>query len=263
MTEQATAKADPQGRPSSSIGRVFAVIRVLRRSPVALTLTTVAQEAGIAPSTAHSLLTELLAQGAVTLDENKRYRLGPSLLYLGSAYARATPLFRSTWIELVDLANELGVTAAIAIPWEAHHLIIASHQGGRSAVDVAFGGKVPLDGGSWGKAYFASAGVPLPEELGIYTSRTMTNRDDYETAIAATHSMGYAADVEEFAEGVAAVAAAVTSDSGYEGLASLMWAVGQTAELDVAKIGRRLAALTARASLSLGDPSRVSSVGSE
>lgn len=259
---QSTVNKRQSERGSSGIGRIFSVVRVLRRSSTALSLTAVSQQAGIAASTAHSLLTELLAHGAVTLDENKRYRLGPSLFYLGSAFARGTPLFRSTWIELVDMANEFGVTGALAVPWDEHHLIIGAHQGGRRGVDVAFGGRVPLDGGSWGKAYFALAGQPLPAKLVSYTSKTVTDHSEYQRQLDGARTLGYSVDSEEFADGVAGVGAGVTSDRGYEGLASLMWSVGAP-EIDTDVVGRRLAALTARASLSLGDNRRVASVGIE
>jgi hypothetical protein len=72
----------------------------------------------------------------VVQDGDKRYELGPAMFYLGSAYARATPLYRSARAELVAAANEFGVTAAIAVPWENHHLVLNAHRGGDSDVAV-------------------------------------------------------------------------------------------------------------------------------
>jgi DNA-binding IclR family transcriptional regulator len=254
---------DPSARRAGAVGRVFAILRVLRRRGTAAALTSIANEAGIPASTAHALLTQLLDEGAVVLDENKQYHLGPALFYLGSAYSRGTPLFRSTWIEIVDLANEFSVTAALGVPWDEHHLIIAAHKGGELAVDVAFGGRIPLDGGSWGKVYYASANVELPAKLTPFTPKTITDRDAYAAEIEKVRAAGHARDDEEFREHVVAVAASVTSASGYEGLASLMWSVNEGQRFELDAVGRRLAAVAARASLSLGDPTRIVSVGFE
>jgi IclR family acetate operon transcriptional repressor len=255
--------AEEMGKPTSAIAKAFAVIRVLRRAPSSVTLTSIAEQVGIAPSTAHSVLTELLAQGAVMQDGDKRYQLGPSLYYLGSAYARHTPVFRSIWMELVALANELAVTAAVAAPWEEHHLIIASHQAGTPDVDVAFGGRVPLDGGSWGKAYWAWSGAALPKSIQAYTAKTVTDMADYRADIERTRDRGYAIDQEEFSDGIAAVTTSVTSQAGYEGLVSLLAPASRMAELTFEQTGRRLTALAGRASLALGDSSRLTLVGAE
>jgi DNA-binding IclR family transcriptional regulator len=257
------AEPDANGKPSSAISKAFAVIRVLRRSASPLTLTSIAEQVGIAPSTAHSVLTELLAQGAVMQDGDKRYELGPSLYYLGSAYARHTPVFRSIWMELVALANEFEVTAAVAVPWEEHHLIIASHQAGAPDVDVAFGGRVPLDGGSWGKAYWAWSGAAPPKTLTAYTKQTITDPQQYLQEIAKTREQGYAIDQEEFSPGIAGVTTSVTSHNGYEGLVSLLAPTTKAAELTYEQMGRRLVSLAARASLALGDSTRRVLVGAE
>jgi DNA-binding IclR family transcriptional regulator len=250
-----------RGRKSTSaIDKAFAAVMVLRRSPSPLTLTAIAAEVGIAPSTAHSLLNDLLAQGAVVVDEDKRYRLGPALYYIGAAYARGTAIFRSTWIELVALANELSMTAAVAVPWDNHHLIIASHQGGDSDLNVAFGGRVPLDGGSWGKAHFAALGTE-PATLTKYTNNTIVEPKLYRAELARTRERGFATDFEEFSPGVAGLCSSVTSDVAYEGLASVLVPLARVSPEELEQVGRRLSALAARASMSLGDSTRVAVVG--
>jgi DNA-binding IclR family transcriptional regulator len=194
VTDQESNTRKKDARVSGATGRLFAILRVLRRVGSPLPLSSIAKESGIPASTAHALLAQLMTAGVVMLDENKHYRLGPALLYLGSSYMRGTPLFRSTWIETVDLANEFSLTAALGIPWDEHHLIIASHKGGQFAVDVAFGGRIPLDAGSWGKAYYASSGADLPTTLSVYTDHTITDRNQYLTEIEKARAIGYAAD---------------------------------------------------------------------
>jgi DNA-binding IclR family transcriptional regulator len=250
-------KPDENGKSSSAIGKAFAVIRMLRVSPSPFTLARVAAEVGIAASTAHSLLTELLSQGIVTQDADKRYQLGPALFYLGAAYARHTPLFRSVWVELVNLANEFDVTAALATPWENHHLIIASHRAGEPPIAVAFGGRVPLDSGSWGKVFYASSAAPLPSKLTSYTGRTIKDLEEYKKDVAVVRERGFAIDNGEFSEGVAAVAAPVSSYSGYEGLVSILTSTEKMKELTFDRVGSRLASLAGRAVFALGGESRM------
>ena len=244
-------------RSTSAIGKAFRAIRVMRRSPGPLTLTALASGIDIAPSSAHSILTQLVEQGVVVQDADKRYQLGPAMFYLGSAYARATPIYRSVWSELVTAANEYGVTAAIAVPWEHHHLVLNAHRGGGSDVAVPFGGRVPIDAASWGKVYYAWSGEAVPEHLPSYTSRSLQTGAELTAELTEVRERGYAVDRGEFSEGVGGVCAAVTSSAGYEGLASLLAPLPKIEKVGVEVLGQLLATLAGRASRALGDPSRM------
>jgi DNA-binding IclR family transcriptional regulator len=243
--------------------KAFSVLRLLKRTSGALSLTDVSRSIKISPSSAHAILNELMAQGAIVQDSEKRYQLGPSTFYLGATYARGLPIYRGVWNELVGLAGELSLTAVIAVPWEGHHLIVSVHQSARSDVDVAFGGRVPLDAGSWGKAYHVWANVGPPSQLHEYTQESITDPREYQLELDRARSRGYATDDEEFTTGVGAVTAGVTSERGYEGLASLIGPVGRITELGFEVAGRRLASLASRASFALGDPGRIRIVGGE
>jgi len=267
MTSSATDQDGSTNRGSSNsggaVGRSFSILRVLRRSSAPLPLTAISDEIGIAPSSAHSVLMQLLAQNAVVQDGDKRYRLGPAMFYIGSAYARGSSLYRAAWSELITSANELGVTAALAVPWENHHLIISSHRAGDSDVSVPFGGRVPIDGGSWGKVHFAWSGDPLPAKLTSYTSASIVDRKAYAEEIETTRRNGYAVELGEFADDIGGVSAPVTSSAGYEGLGAYLAPLSRIEELTLPVIGRRIAGLTARSSLALGDSERVRFFGSE
>jgi DNA-binding IclR family transcriptional regulator len=248
---------------TSAVGKAFAIMRVLRRAASPLTLTAIAEGVGMAPSSAHSVLNQLLQQGAVVQDQDKRYQLGPATFYLGSAFARGTRVYRSVWVELVSAANSLGVTSALAIPWDNHHLVLNSHRAGDSDVAVPFGGRVPIDASSWGKVYFAWSGAPLPKDLRSYTSKSVVDPKLLAKEIEKVRSAGYAVDDGEFADGVGGVAAPLTSDSGYEGLASFLAPVTRVNELGLEVLGRRISTIAARASLALGDQDRMSYFGVE
>jgi DNA-binding IclR family transcriptional regulator len=217
----------------------------------------------IAPSTAHSIVNELSAQGVVIADGDRRYRLGPSLFYYGAAYARSASVYRSTWRHLVALSREVSLTAVIAVPWQHHHLILNVYSSGSSGMDVAFGGRVPIDAGAWGKAYFAWSGEEPPTELASHTPKTITDPKRYSEEIESARVQGYAVDLEEFVLGAGAVAAAVTGEHGLEGIAALVGLISEINAVGEADVGRRLAGVASRASYTLGDRSRVRVVGEE
>ncbi|HEY5333835.1 MAG TPA: helix-turn-helix domain-containing protein [Solirubrobacterales bacterium] len=252
-----TQGEDAEAGRSGAIGRGFEILRALRASRAPLSLTAVAEAIGVAPSSAHSILTQLLAQDAVRQDEDKRYQLGPVTFYVGAAFSRGSAPYRSTWVELVDLANEFSVIGALAVPWESHHLILQSHRAGSSDVDVPFGGRVPIDAGAWGKVYYAFSGAEQPAKLSAYTQHSVVDVRQYAEQLEQVRENGYAVDDSEVAEGIGGVSAPITGNTGYEGLAALIGSTGTLEEIDQAILGRRLAAVAARASLTLGDSSRM------
>ena len=247
----------------SAITKAFTVLRLLRRSSGAMSVTELAKAARVAPSTAHAILAELQSQGAVAQDEDKRYRLGPTTYYFGAGFARNAPINRAIWSDVSGLARELSLTAVIAVPWENHHLVIGVDLNGGADVEVAIGGRIPLDAGSFGKAYFAWSDATLPAKPVAYTGKTPASAAEYKESVKRAKETGYATDAEEFALGVGAVAAAVTSERRYEGLVSLIGPIAHVTELGFDATGRRLAGLAARASYALGDVQRVRVLGLE
>jgi IclR family acetate operon transcriptional repressor len=228
-----------------------------------MSLTDIARSVKIAPSTAHSILNELLAQSAVVQDNGRRYRLGPASLYLGASYVRNVPIYRGAWSELVELSGDVGLTAVIAVPWEKHHLILSVHHDGGPGIEVAFGGRVPIDAGAWGKAYFAWSGDDVPATLASHTPKAIVDRKQYVNEVKRARELGYAIDDEEFVLGASAVASAVTSENGFEGVAALTSSSRRMAEVGADEAGRRLAHVASRASYALGDHTRVRVVGAE
>ncbi|HVW47027.1 MAG TPA: helix-turn-helix domain-containing protein [Solirubrobacterales bacterium] len=248
---------------ASALTKAFEVVKTLRRTSTPMSLTAIASETGISPSTAHSVLGEMLAQGVVSQDKDKRYRTGPALYYWGSSFARNTPIYRTLWREMVDISNELSVVGVIAVPWDDHHLILQANHSEGAGIGVAFGGRVPLDAGSWGKAFYAWSDAPLPKQLTRYTPRTIEDPNVYAEHVEEARQLGYATDHQEFDDGFEGVASGVTSERGYEGLGSFLAPADRMQELTPEAVGLRLAEATSRASFSLGDPGRLRLVGSE
>jgi DNA-binding IclR family transcriptional regulator len=247
---------------TTAVTKAFSVLRLIRRSQTSVSVSEVARSLHTAASTAHAILADLQAQGAVTQDTDKRYRLGPTTFYLGAAFARSAPISRGIWNELTELSRDLSLTAAVAVPWENHHLILNVHQHGDGEVDVAFGGRVPMDAGSWGKAYYAWSCIE-PAVPTAFTPNSITDVAEYRAQVDKVRERGYATDNEEFTLGIGAVAAGVTSERGFEGVASLVGPISQVTEIGFDVVGRRLAGVASRASFALGDVRRMKVLGVE
>jgi DNA-binding IclR family transcriptional regulator len=241
---------------ATSAVRLFDVIGLLRKATGPQSLTDIAKGLKIAPSSAHALLSVLLKQGIIAIDADKRYQLGPAIFYLGAAYARNTRIYRTIWNDLVQAAHDLDLAAAIAVPWEQHHLVLAVHQNGGPRVGVAIGSRIPLQAGSFGKVYYASVVGKPPPQLTRYTPATITSATEYRKELRLSKQRHFATDREEFVVGVGAVATAITADDGYQGLASLMSSAERMEQLGYERVGERLALLGSRGSVILGDRRR-------
>ena len=248
---------------ASAVSKAFAVMWLLRRSPEPLNLSEIARSVSIAQSTAHSVLKELLAQGALVQDDNRRYSVGPAMFYLGAAYVKQVPVHSRIWDSLVGLADDVRFTAVLAVPWRDHHLILNVHQNPQPGVDVAFGGRVPIDAGAWGKAYYAWSDE-RPGALTQYTPNTIVDQEAYEGQLAAARARGYATDLGEFLVGARADASAVTNNKqGVEAIIALVGGAGSTSEVSLSDAGQRLAGLAANVSYALGDGRRVKVIGQD
>jgi IclR family acetate operon transcriptional repressor len=246
---------------SRSHERIFDVIAALRDAHRPLSLTEVARAAQLAPSSTHSMLSALLSRQVAVINADKKYSLGPALFHYGTSYAKQTGLYRSTWRGVVSLAHEYGMAAALSVPWEAHHLVLAVHDEPDAAVRLGIGSRIPLDAGSYGKIYFAYAGVAGPAVLTRYTASTSTEPVRFGAELEVVRRRGYALDEGEYVADVRAVAAAVTSSDGYEGLVALMSSSSSGQSRDLTEIGERLALFCARASAILGDSRREPAYG--
>jgi DNA-binding IclR family transcriptional regulator len=248
---------------ASAVSKAFRVIWLLRRSPEPLNLSEIARSVSIAQSTAHSVLKELLEQGAIAQDDNRRYSIGPAMFYLGAAYVKQVPVYSRIWDSLVALADDVRLTAVLVIPWRDHHLILDVHQNPQPGVDVAFGGRVPLDAGAWGKAYYAWSSE-RPKSLTQYTPKTEVSLEAYERELDEARTRGYATDLGEFLVGAGAVASAVTNGKQeVEAIVALVGGAGVTAEATLTDAGQRLSGLVANVSYTLGDDRRVKVIGQD
>ncbi|MGW4205243.1 IclR family transcriptional regulator [Streptomyces sp. NPDC004726] len=198
-----------------SLERAAAVLRLLAGGERRLGLSEIASSLGLAKGTAHGILRTLQAEGFVEQDPaSGRYQLGAELLRLGNSYLDVHELRARALVWTDDLARSSGESVHLGV-LHRHGVLIVHHafrpDDGRQVLEV--GAMQPLHSTALGKVLCAydpvgrKAAVDSVRES--FTPRTVTDAEAFESVLDGTRARGWAADVEETWEGVAAVAAPI------------------------------------------------------
>lgn len=204
-----------------SIERAVAILRLLAASSGRMGIGEIARSLDLAKGTAHGILRTLHRVGFVEQDTaSGKYQLGAALLHLGTSYLDVNEL-RSRSINWADpLASRSGQAVRIGAVHE-HQVLIVHHvfrpDDTFQTLDV--GALLPLHASALGKVLLAYNEAETTRALGstleTYTRRTIADRATLSAAIDEVRDHGWAAEVEEFTVGEAAVAAPIR---GYGGL---------------------------------------------
>ncbi|MEU4420113.1 IclR family transcriptional regulator [Actinoplanes sp. NPDC024001] len=201
-----------------SIERAAAILRILATGPGKLGLSEIARALDLAKGTTHGILRTLQVVGFVEQDRvSGQYQLGGALLHLGTSYLDINEL-RSRSINWADpLAARSGEAVRIGTVLEGRVLVV--HHVFRpddtfQTLDV--GALLPLHATALGKVLLAyRAGAFDFNDLEAFTRRTLVEPRALGAALDGVRESGWAAEVEEFLLGQAAVAAPIR---GYGGL---------------------------------------------
>lgn len=194
--------------------RILTALQGARR----MSLSEVASELDLAPSTVHGIIRTLLQHGMVAQERDSgRYRLGPATLRLGNVYLHTLEL-RSrviNWSE--DLARRTGcaVRAGVLLLGE---VVVVHHEprpdGTRQMPEVGI--VIPAHACALGKALVAYA--PLEETLAAglrsMTGDTITQPGTLLATMKEVQRTGLATEIEEAVIGECGVAAPLVDASG-------------------------------------------------
>jgi DNA-binding IclR family transcriptional regulator len=206
---------------TQAVTRAIALLKTFSDQDPELTLTDLAQRAGLNKTTAYRLLTALEREGLVARNEQgEAYRLGPEMIALGGRALRANDLRSASRACLERLAKQTGETATLEVLSGRQVLILdevlTSHLVGTSQ---SVGTRWPAHATSTGKAMLAF----LPEEerqellqapLECLTEKTLTDPQRIARELAHIRSQGYATAIEEIELGFIAIGAPVRDHSG-------------------------------------------------
>jgi IclR family transcriptional regulator, acetate operon repressor len=187
-----------------------------------LSLTSLAQRAGIAPSTAHRILATLKAGGFVQCDDaHDGYLIGVQAFRIGNAFLRNRKLAHAGRSALRQLMEESGETVNMGIEDDGYVVFISqleTHQSVRAFHRP--GSRSPLHASSIGKAIMAalpdSAAIERLHRTGMhkFTARTIVDPEVLLADLAQVRKRGWAIDNEERAEGLRCIGAAVYNEHG-------------------------------------------------
>ena len=196
------------------------VIRAFTRDSATLTLSEVAEAAGLPAATARRCLHTLEDLGYV-MRSGRSFVLRPKVLELGAAYLESMNIEALTKTYLEDLASQTGDSAALTVLDDLDIVYVA-----RASVrtllrlEAHIGSRLPAYATSMGRVLLAGLG---PDLLAAYFARArvepLTDRTVVEPArlrrlIDECRSDGYSAVEDELAYGVVALAVPVFDQSG-------------------------------------------------
>jgi IclR family transcriptional regulator, acetate operon repressor len=211
---------EPPAYPIESVGRALRLLTVVAERG-AVSVTAAADHLGVARSTAHRMLTTLLAEGFVRQDPvTKSYGAGRKMLEIGLAALRNLDVRAAARPELEALRDELGETVHVVLLEGTHILFVDSVESNRAVrVGSRTGMKMPAHCTAAGKVILA--GLP-PEALEEYldalpaglTPRSIEGRQAVLDEIRLVAERGWATNYEESEDGLSAVAVVIPEPSG-------------------------------------------------
>lgn len=212
--------ADP-GRSVTS--RVLAIIGAFDRDHRRLTLTELAERAGLARPTAHRLVAELTEWGALHRKEDGTYVVGRRLWDAGLLAPVASDLRSVAVPFLHDIYGATLATVHLAVREDDHVLYLETLRGSRSVPIVSsVGSRLPFHSTGVGKVLLAHAPEDvrrrvLSAPLQRFTRYTITSPVRIAAQLDRVLVDGYATTGEEMTPGACSVGVPITTRDGVVG----------------------------------------------
>lgn len=201
-----------RGHPVTSVDRALALVLLLDDRG-SLRVTDAAAELGVAPSTAHRLLSVLVARGFAVRDEHRAYRRGPALR--GTREPRPSARWRAARPQLQQLADAVGETVQLMVLQGVSVRFVDGVEAPRPLrVTARVGFVLPAHLTSGGKALLAQRSADQLDALYARGLRLVPEAAGPDLGalrreLAAVRRRGYALNTEQSERGLLAVGAAV------------------------------------------------------
>ena len=210
------------GGQVQSLTRALSLLRALAESGDGMTLSDVAQIVGLAPSTAHRVLTTLQQERFVRFDGAAHvWQVGVEAFIIGNAFVRTRDVVGMARPYLRRLMEEGGETANLYLEQEGEVVCMAQIECRQMMRAIARpGGRVQMHCSGAGKALLAWVAdgelTRIIQQHGLrrVTERTLDTPRKLRAALAQVREQGYAVDDEEHAVGLRCVAAPVFDEHG-------------------------------------------------
>ena len=203
--------------------RAAAILRSMSGGRSSIGVVELARLLELPKGTVHGLLRTLQREGFVEQDAaSGRYRLGATLLALGTQYLAASPLRSATLNAAQALASRTGESVRVGALYEGrvlivHHVLRAGHRPRQRSMSASF---CPLHATSLGKALLVHHRdlVPPPEAgaLQRFTPATITEVSCLERELDMVAGRGWASELGELIPGAASIAVPIAPSEATE-----------------------------------------------
>lgn len=249
-----------------SLTRALVILDALAETTDGMTLSDVAQVVGLAPSTAHRLLTTLESRRFVRFVASEGlWQVGVQSFVVGQAFRRSRDVVTLARPQMRQLMEATGETVNLYIEEGGEAVCMAQVESRQMMRAIARpGGRVKLHCSGAGKAMLAYlradevARIFQSHGLARATEKTLDTPKRLKADLEAVRARGFAIDDEEHAVGLRCVAASVLDEEGRP-LAALSVS-GPSARIDETAMSM-IGGLVRRAAVSVtelagGQPSR-------
>jgi DNA-binding IclR family transcriptional regulator len=225
----------PRIRPVPAVTRAIAILRLVSRSPTALTVKSIADALNLVPSTVLHTARALVSEGLLKVDpKTKQYSLGVGVLPFARALLEHSDFPNLVRPKLEVLSRRYNVTATAAEAANLRNMVIVAIanalDGLRVHVDV--GTRLPGLVTATGRCLAAFGGFPASAIEAEFKRLRWPNGPSYETwlkQVEETRRQGFSID-REYIDGLTIVAVPVLNANGV--LAFTLGAVGFTSLLE-------------------------------
>ena len=201
---------------------MMGLLRALSAHPTPANLKQLATETHLHPSTAHRILSVLVANRLVDRIEPGTYRLGIRLLELGNLVKSRLSVRQEALPHMQDLHQELGETVNLSVRHDDEVVYIERTSGNSAMMRVVqiIGARAPLHITAVGKIFLAEDGPEKCTEyarrtgLPRFTDNTLIDIDALLKELEKVRRLGYAFDNEEAEKGVSCIGAGIYNDEG-------------------------------------------------
>jgi len=247
--------------PSQSLTRGLQLLECLAGEPHGMSLSDVAQAAGLATSTTHRLLGTLQALDFVRHDERLGlWSIGLKTFCIGNAFTDSRDFVAEARPLMHQLAEDSGETVNLGVVDDGEAVFIAQVESqAMMRMVVRLGSRAPLHASGVGKALLARmdeaqvAAILHRRGLAGFTASTLSSPPALRAALATIRRQGYAVDDEEHAIGLRCVAATIHGPDGRALAAiSVSGPKARLADARLGELGARVARCAAQISERLG-----------
>ena len=244
----------------SMLDRIVAVLATFTNARTSQTAAEIGRRAGLAPSTAHRLVAELVDSGLLEREEDHRVRLGMRLWELAMRGSRALRLRQAALPRMEQVQAAIGQHTQLAVIEDGEALFLerlSTPTAGSNVARVA--GRLPLHASSAGLVLLAFADEALQESvlagpLPASTPQTVTDPAALRRILAEIRDRGWVI-ARGFVESHSTAIAVPVRDPRGSVVASLAVVMPHGAVAERVVLDRLLAASTG-IGRALGDPHR-------